>query len=124
MSWRMKYIITLDSQLIVTGFGLVFNQHCTDRSKLSKEPYLVQIFNKQLADLGEKSLDGLNSHVLGQRPSEAPSFASASSAVQDVIAPSEAPSCARSVIAPSQAKSSTALSDGWSELELGGDDTL
>ena len=104
MSWAMKYIITLDKQIKVTGFGLVFNQHCTDRSRLSKEPYLAEIFKQLIANYGEKKLDGLNSYVTEH--SEGPSFASATSEVQD----------AKSVIAPSEARSSTALSDGWSAI--------
>ena len=38
MSWAMKYIITMDKQLKVTGFGLVFNQWCTEKSRASKSP--------------------------------------------------------------------------------------
>ena len=63
MSWAMKYSITLDQQIKVTGFGLVFNQFCTDKSRLSKGPYLAHIFKQLLAKLGEKQLDGLNSFV-------------------------------------------------------------
>ena len=63
MSWAMKYIITLDKHIKVTGFGLVFNQHCTDKSRLSKGPYLAHIFKQLLAKYGEQQLDGLNSFV-------------------------------------------------------------
>ena len=97
MSWAMKYIITLNQEIQVTGFGLVFNQHCTDRSRLSKEPYLAEIFKQLLAKLGEKKLDGLNSYVTEH--SECPSLASATSEVQD----------AKSVIHVSETQSSTAL---------------
>ena len=45
------------------GGGLVFNQFCTDKSRLSKGPYLAHIFKQLLAKLGEKQLDGLNSFV-------------------------------------------------------------
>ena len=65
MSWAMKYIITLDQQIMVTGFGLVFNQHCTYKSWQSKGPYLAQIFKNILAKYGEQRLDGLNSFVEG-----------------------------------------------------------
>ena len=63
MSWAMKYIITLDQQIKVTGFGLVFNQHCTGKSRMSKGPYLAQIFKQLLAKYGEHKLDGFNSFV-------------------------------------------------------------
>ena len=62
-SWAMKYIITLDQQIMVTGFGLVFNQFCTDKSRLSKGPYMANIFKQLLAKYGEQRLDGLNSLV-------------------------------------------------------------
>ena len=63
MSWAMKYIITLDQQIKVTGFGLVFYQFYRDKSRLSKGPYLAQIFKQLLAKYGEQQLDGLNSFV-------------------------------------------------------------
>ena len=63
MSWAMKYIITIDQQVKVTGFGLVFNQHCTGKSRLSKGPYLAHIFKLLLAKYGEQCLDGLISFV-------------------------------------------------------------
>ena len=63
MSWAMKYIITLDQQIKVAGFGLVFNQFCTDKSRLSKGPYMAHIFKQLLAKSGEQQLDGLNSLV-------------------------------------------------------------
>ena len=61
MSWAMKYIITLDQQIQVTGFGLIFKQSCTDKSRLSKGPYLANMFKQLLAKIGEQSLDGFNS---------------------------------------------------------------
>ena len=60
MSWAMKYIITLDQAIQVTGFGLIFNQVCTDKSRLSKGPYLAHLFKQLLAKIGEKGLDGFN----------------------------------------------------------------
>ena len=60
MSWAMKYIITLEQELQVTGFGLIFNQVCTDKSRPSKGPYLAHLFNQLLAKLGAKGLDGFN----------------------------------------------------------------
>ena len=65
MSWAMKYIITLHQQIQVTGFGLVFNQVCTDKSRVSKGPYLAHLFKQLLAKIGEQSLDGLNSRFDG-----------------------------------------------------------
>ena len=63
MSWAMRYIITLDQQIKVTGFGFVFNQFCTDKSRLSTGPYMAHIFKQLLAKFGEQQLDGLNSLV-------------------------------------------------------------
>ena len=65
MSWAMKYIITLHQQIQVTGFGLVFNQVCTDKSRVSKGPYLANLFKELLAMIGEQNLDGLNSRLDG-----------------------------------------------------------
>ena len=48
MSWAMKYIINLHQQIQVTGFGLVFNQVCTDKSRVSKGPYLAAALQKKL----------------------------------------------------------------------------
>ena len=60
MSWAMKYIITLNQEIQVTGFGLIFNQSCTDKSRVSKGPYLAQLFKQLLAKIAEKRLQGLN----------------------------------------------------------------
>ena len=60
MSWAMKYSITLDQQIKVTEFG---NQFCTDKSRLSKGPYMAHICKQLLAKFGEQQLDGLNSLV-------------------------------------------------------------
>ena len=45
------------------GGGLVFNQFCTDKSRLPKGPYMAHIFKQLLANFGEQQLDGLNSLV-------------------------------------------------------------
>ena len=71
MSWAMKYIITLDQQIKVTGFGLVFNQHCTGQSRWSKGPYLAKIFRELLAKLGELKLQGFNSFVATSQTADA-----------------------------------------------------
>ena len=67
----MKYIINLDKQIKVTGFGLVFNQHCTDQSRRSKGPYLAKIFRELLAKLGEQKLQGFNSFVATSQTADA-----------------------------------------------------
>ena len=66
MSWAMKYIVTLDKRIQVTGFGLVFNQLCTDKSRVSKGPYIANLFKELLAKIGEQTLDGLNSRLDGE----------------------------------------------------------
>ena len=71
MSWAMKYIITLDKHIKVTGFGLVFNQHCTGQSRWSKGPYLAKIFRELLAKLGELKLQGFNSFVATSQTADA-----------------------------------------------------
>ena len=65
MSWAMKYIVTRDKRIQVTGFGLVFNQTCTAKSRASKGPYIANLFKELLAKIGEHSLDGLNSRLDG-----------------------------------------------------------
>ena len=62
MSWAMKYIITLQKQIQVTGFGLVFNQHCTGQSRYAKAPYLAKIFRELLGTIAEAKFQG--SHQL------------------------------------------------------------
>ena len=60
MSWAMKYIITLQKQIKVTEFGLVFNQHCTGQSRWSKGPYLAKIFRELGGRLLEMKLQTCN----------------------------------------------------------------
>ena len=47
MSWAIEYIKTLHQQLQIIGFGLVFDQVCTDKSMLSKGQYLAAVIKKQ-----------------------------------------------------------------------------
>ena len=63
MCWGMKYIITTEKELKVTGSGLVFLQNCTPGSRVSKGPYIAALFRELLAKIGESKLDGLNEKV-------------------------------------------------------------
>ena len=71
MSWAMKYIITLQKQIRITGFGLVFNQHCTGQSKYAKAPYLAKIFRELLGTLAEAKLQGFTSFVTKDKAADA-----------------------------------------------------
>ena len=71
MSWAMKYIITLDKHIKVTGFGLVFNQHCTGQSRYAKAPYLAKIFRELLGTLAEAKLQGFTSFVTKHQAADA-----------------------------------------------------